>query len=67
MCELGWMRHGTDVTAGQLDDVAAKLAPENAVHLVGGITARFPADGQQDPVGTTSEGVEVEPDWQVLA
>ncbi|WP_176560995.1 hypothetical protein [Mycobacterium neglectum] len=31
VCELGWMRQGTDMTAGQLDDVAAKLAPRTGI------------------------------------
>jgi hypothetical protein len=66
VCELGGVGHGTDVTAGQVDDVAAELSPQHHIYLAGGVTTRFPADGQQDPVDMGSKGIEGELDCRVL-
>lgn len=64
LCELGGMGDAADVAAGHLDDIGAELAPQNDVHFMGGISTRFPSDGQQDPVGVTGEGLSTRGYWR---
>jgi len=67
VCELGGSGHITDVTAGQLDQRAAKLLTQFDVYLIAGITTRFPPGHRHDPVGMRFERVKIEVDRRILA
>lgn len=67
LCKLGGIGHETEVSAGEVDNIAAPLLGQYPVWLVWQLVARVTSPGEYDPPGVRSERIEIKLSPRILA